>query len=97
MGKKRFELLTGAQWELIGPLLPEPRRRKDKRGRPRAPNRDCLEGILWILRTGSGWRFLPGQYPSPSTCRRRLKRWEEQACGPTHGGHRSGRWTARGG
>jgi hypothetical protein len=34
MVKKRFELLTDALWALIEPLLPEPRRRKDNRGRP---------------------------------------------------------------
>ena len=39
MGKRRFELLTDAQWEWIGPLMPEPKRRKDRRGRPRASNR----------------------------------------------------------
>jgi transposase len=78
MSKKRFELLTEAQWELIEPLLPEPKRRKDRRGRPWASNRDCLEGILWVLRTGSAWRFLPDKYPSPATCWRRLKQWEEQ-------------------
>jgi len=78
MGKKRFELLSDAQWERIEPLLPEPKRRKDKRGRPWASNRGCLEGILWILQTGAAWRFLPDKYPSPATCWRRLKRWEEQ-------------------
>lgn len=76
MSKNRFELLTEAQWELIEPLLPDLKRRKDKRGRPWASNRDCLEGILWVLRTGSAWRFLPDKYPA--TCWRRLKRWEEQ-------------------
>jgi transposase len=78
MSKKRFELLTEAQWDLIEPLLPEPKRRKDKRGRPWASNRICLEGILWVLRAGSAWRFLPDKYPSPATCWRRLKQWEEQ-------------------
>jgi hypothetical protein len=39
MSKKRFELLSEAQWELIELLLPEPRHRKDKRGRPWASNR----------------------------------------------------------
>jgi transposase len=76
--KKRQKVLTDEQWELIGPLLPEPKRRKDGRGRPPAPNRTCLEGILWILQTGAAWRFLPEEYPSPSTCWRRLKGWEEQ-------------------
>ena len=27
--------------------------------------------------TGAAWRFLPDEYPSPSTCWRRLKQWEE--------------------
>ncbi|MBB6147178.1 transposase [Silvibacterium bohemicum] len=43
MSKKRFELLNDAQWVLIDPLLPEPKRRKDKGGRPWASNRDCLD------------------------------------------------------
>lgn len=76
--KKRQQLLTDEQWELVGVLLPEPRRRKDGRGRPPAPNRNCLEGILWILQTGAAWHFLPAEYPSPSTCWRRLKQWEEE-------------------
>ena len=78
MSKKRFILLTDAQWELIEPLLPEPKRRKDNRGRPWASNRACLEGILWVLQTGAAWRFLPEKYPSPATCWRRLKQWEAE-------------------
>ena len=65
MSKRRFILLTDAQWELAEPLLPEPKRRKDNRGRPWASNRACLEGILWVLQTGAAWRFLPEKYPSP--------------------------------
>ncbi len=76
--KKRQKLLTDEQWLLIEPLLPEPRRRKDNRGRPWASNRACFEGILWILQTGAAWRFLPDEFPSPSTCWRRLKQWEEE-------------------
>jgi transposase len=66
--KKRQKLLTDEQWELIGPLLPEPKRRRDGRDRPPAPNRGCFEGILWILHTWAAWRFLPDEYPLPSTC-----------------------------
>ena len=76
--KKRQQLLTDEQWELIGPLLPPPKRRRDKRGRPWTSNRACFEGILWILQTGAAWRFLPDEFPSPPTCWRRLKQWEEQ-------------------
>lgn len=76
--KNRQKLLTGEQWELIEPLLPQRKRRGDGRGRPSAANRACFEGILWILQTGAAWRFLPEEFPSPSTCWRRLQQWEEQ-------------------
>jgi len=76
--KKRQKLLTDEQWELIAPLLPEGRRRKDNRGRPWASNRACFEGILWILQTGAAWRFLPDEFPSPATCWRRLKQWQDE-------------------
>src|SRR3989442_15602490 len=66
--KKRQKLLADEQWELVEPMLPPPRRRGDNRGRPWASNRGCFEGILWILQTGAAWRFLPEEFPSPSTC-----------------------------
>lgn len=69
--------LTDAQWEKIAPLLPKRPKRK-RGGRPRADDRKVLEGILWILRNGAPWSELPPQYPSPSTCWRRLRDWEEQ-------------------
>ena len=75
--KTRQKLLTDEQWELIEPLLPKPKQRRDKRGRPPTPNRPCFEGILWILQTGAAWHFLPDEFPSPSTCWRRLQRWQE--------------------
>jgi transposase len=53
-------------------------RRRDNRGRPWASNRGCFEGILWILQTGAAWRFLPDEFPSPSTCWRRLKPSEDE-------------------
>jgi transposase len=49
--KKRQKPLTDELWELIEPLLPQPKQRRDKRGRPWAANRACFEGILWILQT----------------------------------------------
>jgi transposase len=69
--------LTDEQWEKIDPLLPEPK--PSPRGGPKpTPNRPCFEGILWMLRTGARWKDLPQQYPSPSTCWRRLRDWEDQ-------------------
>src|SRR5512138_333880 len=71
------KFLTEAQWAKIAPLLPS-ERPDFKGGRPRVSNREVLEGILWILRTGARWQDLPEQYPSPSTCWRRLQKWEEE-------------------
>ena len=76
--KKRQKLMTDEQWELVEPMLPPCKRRRDNRGRPWASNRGCFEGILWILQTGAAWRFLPEEFPSPSTCWRRLQQWEEE-------------------
>ncbi len=71
------QLLTDEQWAKIAPFLPS-EQPGSKGGRPSAPNREVLEGILWILRTGARWQDLPQKYPSPSTCWRRLRRWEEK-------------------
>lgn len=69
--------LTDEQWNKIAPHLPKapPTRRG---GRPMVDDRRCFEGILWVLRSGARWKDLPAQYPSPSTCWRRLRDWEEQ-------------------
>ena len=68
--------LNDSQWKLIADLFPEPQR-TSRGGRPPIPPRPCLEGVLWILRTGARWQDLPERYPSPSTCWRRLKAWSE--------------------
>jgi len=69
-------LLNDQQWQKIKPLLPKVGR--GGRGRPRADERQVLEGILWVLRSGARWRDLPREYPSASTCWRRLGQWEER-------------------
>ena len=66
--------LSEEQWQRVAPLLPKLR----SRGRPFVENRRVLEGILWVLRSGARWRDLPREYPSASTCWRRLRDWEER-------------------
>lgn len=65
-------------WALIHPLLP-PEPPKPKGGRPRISDRDALEGILFVLRTGTPWEHLPLElgYGSGMTCWRRLRDWHE--------------------
>ena len=67
--------LSDEQWHLLEPLIPEPAKRDDGKGRPRRAARDVLGGILWILRTGAQWADLPECYPSYQTCHRRFQEW----------------------
>jgi transposase len=70
--------LTDKQWAAIAPLLPRPA----ATGRPRADDRRTLNGILYVLRTGCRWRDLPREYGSPTTCWRRLTRWQREGVWP---------------
>ena len=45
--------------------------------RDRLDDRWCLEGIVWLLRSGARWQDVPKRFPSGTTCWRRLKEWEE--------------------
>jgi len=68
--------LSDEQWHLISDLFPDSSV-SPKGGRPSALSRRCVEGIVWILRTGAPWNDLPDRFPSDTTCWRRLKRWTE--------------------
>lgn len=72
----RLSQLTDRQWNMIKDLFAwEPPTRRG--GRPKAPPRACLEGILWVLHSGARWKDLPERFPSPTTCWRRHKEWTE--------------------
>lgn len=66
--------ISDRQWALIAPLLPP----QKPRGRRRADDRQTLNGILWVLRTGSRWQDLPREYGSDTRCHRRLQEWQVQ-------------------
>jgi transposase len=62
---------------LIAPLLP-PLKSKPKGGRPRVPDRACLRGIVFVLRSGIPWEMLPKELScSGMTCWRRLRGWQD--------------------
>src|SRR5918994_1955412 len=66
--------LTDAQWDRLHPLLPP---QKPRTGRPASDHRTVINGILWILRTGSPWRALPERYGSWETVSPRFYRWQK--------------------
>src|SRR6266571_5698406 len=72
-------LLPDALWDLVAPFLPTPARRP-KGGRPRIPDRACLTGILFVLRSGIPWQMLPKELGCGSgmTCWRRLRDWQQE-------------------
>ncbi len=65
--------LTDAQWERLRPLLPP---QKPRTGRPANDHRTVLNGLLWMLRTGSPWRSLPQRFGSWKTVSSRFYRWQ---------------------
>lgn len=78
-----FTLVPDKLWKEIEPLLP-PELPKPKGGRPRVDRRACLTGIVYVLRTGMPWRFIPAELGCGSgvTCWRRLRDWTEAGVWP---------------
>jgi transposase len=54
--------LTDFEWKTIRPLLPN-----KPRGVPRVDDRRVLNGIFWVLRSGSRWADVPERYGPPSS------------------------------
>ena len=65
----RFDL-SDVEWRLIKPLLPN-----KPRGVARVDDRRVLNGIFYVLRTGSPWRDLPERYGPHTTVYNRFNRW----------------------
>ncbi|TWU55093.1 transposase [Rubripirellula reticaptiva] len=71
-------LVTDELWNEIEELFPE-MKRSSKGGRPPVENRTVFTCLVFMLKTGIGWRDLPTELgASEKTVRRRLKSWTEQ-------------------
>lgn len=71
MASHRHEL-SEAQWQQINDLLPSDQPRGTFRP---LPNREVINAILWILRSGAPWRDLPDRYPNWKSVHTRFLRW----------------------
>lgn len=70
--RKRYEISV-EDWARIKDLLPSDQ--LEKQGRPPKANRDMLNGILWIAKSGAPWRDLPEQYGPWNTVYDRFNKW----------------------
>lgn len=61
-------------WNLLEPNLPG---RKGAWGGVAKDNREFINSVFWILRTGSPWRDLPPDYGNWSNVHRRFIRWRD--------------------
>ena len=71
-------IVSDELWSRIEPLLPKVERRFRYPGRKRLPDRQALQGILFVLYTGIAWRHLPAElgFGGGSTCHRRMDEWQ---------------------
>jgi len=76
-------LLPDELWKEIELLLPAEPPKPDG-GRPRVSDRNCLVGIIFVLKTGIPWRLLPVELGCGSgvTCWRRLRDWTKAGVWP---------------
>ena len=64
--------MTPRQWERIKDLLPG---KVTDRGRTAADNRQFVNGVLWVLRSGARWCDLPERYGKWKSVHKRFTRW----------------------
>ncbi len=65
--------LTDEQWAIIGPLVMKPRQGA---GRPvRLDLRMVVNAILYVLRTGCQWAYLPREYPNFNSVYYHFRKW----------------------
>jgi len=76
-GKKTAWRLDEKSWDRIKDVFPI-KEIGPQGGRPPAANRRVFEALIWACRSGCHWEYMPKNFPSWSTCRRRLIEWEEQ-------------------
>jgi predicted DNA-binding transcriptional regulator YafY/transposase len=66
--------ITDEQWELVQEILPK----RAHTGRPRAEERNIINGIIWVLKNNTNWAYVPSKYGAPSTCYAKFISWQKK-------------------
>jgi transposase len=69
--EKYYVMASGGR---IEQMLPG---KKGDRGQTAADNRLIVEAVLWLARTGSPWRDLPGEFGFWNSAYKRFARWSD--------------------
>ena len=69
--------LTDEEWDYIKPLVPAPKSRKGKRGRPALDRRSLVNAIFYEVRSGCAWRLLPSDFGPWQTVYGYYRRWSQ--------------------
>lgn len=64
--------LQDLEWGLVEPLIPKP---TATTGRPPRDRRQMLNGVLWVLSTGSQWRDVPERFGPWETVYGYFRNW----------------------
>ena len=83
-GRMVRRILSDSQWARVANLLPgkdgDPGSSPGQApGRSARDNREFLEAVLWIARTGAPWRDLPDEFGLWNSVFQRFRRWAKQA------------------
>lgn len=70
----RYDLPDEA-WALLLPLLPP--EHSQRPGHPYVEHRRVINGLFWVLCSGTPWRDLPERYGSWKTVYNRFNRWSK--------------------
>ena len=71
---RRYEI-SDVDWERIATLLPG---KEGDVGRTAGDNRQFINGVLWIARSGAPWRDLPERYGNWNSVFQRFRRWAKK-------------------
>ena len=67
--------LNDEEWAIIAPFF----EKGDPRGAPEKYfRREVVNAILYVVKTGCGWRYLPHEYPKWKTVYRHFQIWNER-------------------